>query len=494
MNKYSLLQSIQAGPFSNSNRMIDLEIPENIQSNPSQSFIQLMCHLNVTQDVSGASPASVFNFVVKNTTTDLTPMNVDLIRNCYMTGEKCGKIEDLRRVNVLKHNLLELSMSSSEKMAQVNTLYQMNDFENHELLSPFIEYHKEGTIPSQYVDARLRIPLSHLFESAQLQLIDTSKTGKLRLHLELEDLTYLTVTKQSLLSRFSGEGAMDVLSQGGNVITTTSLFTSVSKSPYYVGQPLLLAYTPFQNTVAGTPVTDVNITITGINYDVTTKKIALTISPMIPNLVSPNNQYKNIVVKDLTAGPTATLAIETAELGLCQTVGPAPSQGMLEYFTWTTEEYSTGGTSKMNKIFEIEPNCVNVVMMFNNSTSNLISNNTKVKSYRMRIDNVDVYDRDILVNKENTLEKNIHDSLHYDSINRTFMNMGKSLKNLNFVNMAQTQQSFTNRFNQPALQIMLLAAPTPVTAGTKKLQINVEATENFDNVILYKQIAKGIKL
>jgi hypothetical protein len=148
----------------------------------------------------------------------------------------------------------------------------------------------------------------------------------------------------------------------------------------------------------------------------------------------------------------------------------------------------------MNKIFEIEPNCVNVVMMFNNSTSNLISNNTKVTSYRMRIDNVDVYDRDILVNKETALEKHIHDALHYDAVNRTFMNMGKPLKNLNLVNMAQTQQNFNSRFNQDALQIMLLAAPTPLTANTKKLQINVEASASFDNVILYKQIAKSIKL
>lgn len=492
MNKYSLLQSIQAGPFSNSNRMIDLEVPENIQSNPSQSFVQLMCHLNVTPNAE--SPSSVSNFVIKNTTTDLTPMNVDLIRNCYITGEKCGKIEDLRRVNVLKHNLLELSMSSTEKMAQVNTLYQMNDFENHELLSPFIEYHKEGTIPSQYVDARLRIPLTHLFESAQLQLIDTSKTGKLRLHLELEDLSYLTVVKQSLLGRFVGEGLMDNLTAGGAVLNTTSTFSGLKNSPYYVGQPLLLSYTPYQDNTAGTVVSNVNITVTGIVYDVATKKVALTISPAIPALVAPNNQYKNISLRDLTSNPTATMTIETAELGLCQTVGPVASQDMLEYFTWTTEEYSTGGTSKMNKIFEIEPNCVNVVMMFNNSTSNLISNNTKVTSYRMRIDNVDVYDRDILVNKETALEKHIHDALHYDAINRTFMNMGKPLKNLNLVNMAQTQQNFNSRFNQDALQIMLLAAPTPLTANTKKLQINVEASASFDNVILYKQIAKSIKL
>jgi hypothetical protein len=494
MFKYSLAQSTQAGPFSTpSYKMMDFEIPDSINFNPSQSFVQLTNHLNVTTP-AGASASDVFNLVIQNTTTDLTPMNVDLIRNCWLSGERVGKIEDIRRVNVLQHNLMELSKSSSEKKSQINTIYQMNDYANHELLSPFVEMHKDGSIPSRYIDAHLRIPLSQLIELGQLQQIDTSKTGKLRLHLELEDLSYLKVTRVNMFGRVSGEGAMANVTSSTTVFTTASLYNSLDQSSYYVGQPLKLAYTPYTGATNGTPVTNVSTTVTEIVYDVSTKKITLTLSVGTPAFSAGQDAYKNIVISENVSAVTATMTIETAELGICENMGKLPSQDALEYLTWTTEEYSAGAQNSMYKIFEVEPNAVNALVMFDKNTSNLLSNNVNLKSYRLRIDNIDVYDRDINVNKTNSKENYIHDSLHFDALNRTFVNMMKPLKNLNFVNMAQTQATLSNRFNQADLQLMVIGTPTPLTPDTKKFQVNLVASDNINNIILFKQVLKSIKL
>jgi len=109
MLKYSKYNSVQGGPFNNINRMIDLEVPEGIQLNPSQSFIQLVLHLDGVSE-------TVMNYCVAHAESLVIPYNLDFIRNCSLTGDKVGRLEDVRRVNILRHNLLELSKGTIEKM------------------------------------------------------------------------------------------------------------------------------------------------------------------------------------------------------------------------------------------------------------------------------------------------------------------------------------------------------------------------------------------
>lgn len=494
MNKYSLLQSTQAGPFSNANKMIDFKISDNMILNPSQSFVQLVSHLDVT--LQNVDPNVIHNFVIKSTTPNLTPLNTDLIRNCWLSGEKCGKLEDIRRVNVLQRNLYEISKNSSEKISQVNTMYQMNDYVNHELLSPFVEFQASGSIPSRYIDAHLRIPLSNLFELGQLQAIDTSKTGALTLHLELENSTYFKVEQKQSVNRFVNEGKLNDVNVQTTTFTTTATYASLEKSPYYVNQPLTLQFR--RADASGNPIAQSQVTqevyVTGIILDPITGVITLSLSAGTPALPANSSAFILITVEDSIYPQPAVMSILTAELGICESVGAKVSQDALEYFTWTTEEYSTGGQLSMNKIFEIEANAVNALVMFNKNTSNFISNKHDLKSYRLRIDNLDIYDRDIIVNKATTKENFIHDGLHYEALNRTFTNMGKPFKNLNMVSMAQEEMALQSRFNKNDLQIMVIGTPTPLTAVTKKLQVNLDAVTPIENVILFKQVVKGVKL
>jgi len=88
LNKYSLINSLQAGSFTNSNRHINFTIPENMVVDMSQCFIQL-----VTRCITASS--QVANLCLKNSTSVLTPKNVDLVRNCSLTGSKVGKLGKL---------------------------------------------------------------------------------------------------------------------------------------------------------------------------------------------------------------------------------------------------------------------------------------------------------------------------------------------------------------------------------------------------------------
>ena len=75
LNKYSLINSKQAGAFTDQNRIIDFTIPEGGVYDLSQCFVQL-----VTRCITDSE--QVYNMCLKNTTSSLTPKNVDMIRNC----------------------------------------------------------------------------------------------------------------------------------------------------------------------------------------------------------------------------------------------------------------------------------------------------------------------------------------------------------------------------------------------------------------------------
>lgn len=494
LNKYSLLNSVQAGAFTNQNRHIDFTIPEGGVYDMSQCFIQLVTRCITTSD-------QVHNMCLRNTTTTLTPKNVDLIRNCWLAGAKVGRLEDITRVNVLQSNLLEMTKSTSEKMCLIDSIYQLRDFQEGMLLSPWIEMHKEGTVPSSYRDAYLRIPLNQLFSLGN-SIIDTGKTGALTVHVELENLSYLVFEEVKMFHSptLLNEGKFAVVTQVTSNITTLLSYDSVEGSPYFVGQK-------FTITWAGGPVSPpvTPIIVEGISYDVVTKKITLQINYGFTYPTA--GQYTGVTLTEVAAGSNfATLSIANANLGVAEVAGGKMVGDVLEYMTYSVEQYSNNANS-LEKIFEVEGNAVNAFLMFNNNTSNLISQNPKVSEYRMRVDDKDVYDRNINVNYNNVGDRVLcHDPLHYDSINRTMLNASLPLKSLIGVsllrNEADNSVSLADRFKGGAdatkeLSQLILATPLPLTSGIKKLQFSVAtkaAEDRVENVILFKQIIKSVKL
>jgi len=497
--KNSLLNSVQAGSFTNQNRHIDFIIPEGAVYDMSQCFIQL-----VTRCITLTS--QVHNMCLRNTTTTLTPKNVDLIRNCWLSGSKVGRLEDITRVNVLQSNLLEMTKSTSEKMSMIDSIYQVRDFQEGMLLSPWIEMHKEGLVPSSYRDAYLRIPLNQLFSLGN-SILDTSKTGALTVHVELENLSYLEFAEVKMFHSppLLNEGKFADVTSAGSVITTTLSYDSVEGSPYFVGQKLNMTWTGGPVPPPASP--GQQIIIQAITYNAVTKKISLQIdySFLFPTAGS----YTLITVTEVAAANGfATLSVANANLGVAEVSGGKMEGDILEYMTYSVEQYSNNANS-LEKIFEVEGNAVNAFLMFNNNTSNLISTNHKVKDYRMRIDNSDVYDRNINVNYDvGVVASNVlcHDPLHYDSINRTFLNASLSLKSLLGVsllrNNAANSVTLADRFKggedlTKELSQLILCTPLPLTAGMKKLQFSVatkSVLDKVENVILFKQIIKSVRL
>ena len=112
--KFSKVQSIQNGDFTAIQNRVDFIIPEAMGIiSLRDSFVELQ----MTPQVSDADPASgagVYPLNMKWTldSTAANPVflhnhfpNVALVRNAYISGERVGQIENVRRTDILRSNL-----------------------------------------------------------------------------------------------------------------------------------------------------------------------------------------------------------------------------------------------------------------------------------------------------------------------------------------------------------------------------------------------------
>jgi hypothetical protein len=505
MQKFSLLQSVQGGPFSNSSRMIDIDIPSGLLVDMSQSFIQLETSIapNVAVFTKGIS-----NLIVQNSAVpSIAPLNVDLIKNVSLYSSTKGKLEDVRRVNINSHNLQEFTKSTAEKMSSVSGLDQYTPFSNQVQLSPYIEAHKVGNIVSSYRHNFLRIPLSQLLQLGAFDAFDTEKLGTCRIHLELDNLdSYVLALKNNVLipetlgpQKTSGDAGI----ASGYSVQMKKVYDSEEMIPFFVGQFVLVKAQEYDvnNQAVGNP-TYKEVIITELSLNSSTGILTIYFDSQFAP--TQGNTFNDIVVTQYepAQAPSSlgTFNVLTAQLGLC-TIEGAPASAyptQMDYLTFTTEEYNAGNQAFMNKIFELEPECVNVFIMQNNPAiaSNLLSVNTGINSYRLRIDGNDVVDRDIFVNKQYQGNPYGVDNLHYELINRTFKNASFPLKSLECASISRTDDAQALRFVKDTNQILLICCPTPMTTDTKKFQVNIEAKsgQTISNVILFKHVLRSIKL
>jgi hypothetical protein len=444
--------------------------------------------------------------VLSSATEELNLENIGVIRNCWLTSSTKGMIEDIRRVNKWSVNMKELRRGASQKNSSINSLYNARQYDNGLIVSaPFVQMNKIGSTLSTYRDAQLRIPLSDLFFMGELQALDTSTLGEIRIHLEFEDFGYLSLREAKMFRSppLASENELQNTVSATNSLTTkwNWKLQSVEQSPYFVGQWLNIHYTEGS---------------TDKTQDAQITQIAF-----VPPSVSASSGYMVLtfnfqfpVATNITAVEISNpdenvhVSFESADLVMCQIMGGAsvPKQKDINYMTLETEEY-TVHSNNLSKIFELPSNCVNAFLMFDNNDSNLISSNPKVKSYRMRLNNVDVYPYDIKTNTGSAPDFPgvvFQDNLHLDALNRTMLNSGYALRNTSLCAMARDMESPVNdlsmieRFANPKLQILVCATPAPLTVNPKLLQYTIKTVDteptNIETVIIYKMVLKTLML
>jgi len=251
MSKVVRLNSKESGPFTTSNNIVHMTIPQGMVVDMADSSVEV--EMQVTTDTK-----AIHNVEVKYNSADVPLFNSCLIKNSRVAGQMVGQLEEINRVDLLQGSLKHYEMGRAQKNSiQYNSLYQLYN-PRQQKLSPFRNYISNGTVISSEQKARFKIPLSELSGIGEVINLDTNKTG---------DLTYrLELNTDKLAANTFGDAyeLCDDLPTGAqNDIRITQAYPG-GNAPFYVGQVISIHG---QNSGAGASMFNQLRTIITIGYN-----------------------------------------------------------------------------------------------------------------------------------------------------------------------------------------------------------------------------------
>lgn len=265
MDKVIKINSKEGGPFTTTSNLINFDIMPDGAYDFTDSYVNLVCSITGVTDTDASTGQGVYNPLINytdkiNANVDACKVrslyNVAMVKNCSMTSELQGSLEDIRRVDNLRQNLNEYTLTTDEKQSlEYQSLRQLTP-RNYLRNSTFRELHNEGTALSRNVQSRIRIPMSQLFELGKLTAYPAQKMGKTRIHLEMNLDKFAIIANLGIplgLTTFAQFANVTAPTGGENVnsLTTKDGVTYIDKtdSPYYVGQKVEVK---FSTNVDGT--------------------------------------------------------------------------------------------------------------------------------------------------------------------------------------------------------------------------------------------------
>ena len=497
-DKIIKLVSNQAGPFTATSNLVDIDIPADGSYDFSKSFINLYTRINTTDANNGGKVGIWIPRVQANNDAGAAQddhfYNVCFVKNASLSTQLKGRLEDINRVDILRQNLNDLTRARADKLGLSPTaVCQIPDIESGGTYSSiWRELHKEGSVASRELVAPIQIPLSQLFNLGTLQQYPASKLGRTRIHLEL-NLDKFTIGAVNTLGVDPGNAAPNLAdtavagADGLTVpsVTTTAAYETLDRSPHYVGMRVQLSAT---GTNAAANIAAANRVVSAIVWNAD-QTLTLTLDEPLTALAN-TQQYTEMRVFQ-PAAPFApnTPVIEylNAQLVLRKLANPGKSPSQINYTTWSTEQAS-GRITNYQRQFQLEPNAVNCYIMFPNG---FVSNNTDLRTARLRLDNEDLTNRDIQI-----LDQVGRNQLLNDRLMMTLLNGGHRLRNLLMRNLATSAQTTANAQRTNGKRLSIIGTPVPMTPNEKLFQVNLTAPGAAAAVpiVLYKQLAQTLKI
>jgi hypothetical protein len=496
LNRYVKIASNQGGPFTQNSNNLDFDLDLDKVYNFDNSYIEIFSTVSTT--IPTAAQATVLSDsigkVKSNIANDanICPQNVMLVKNCSIRSSNVGFLEDIRAVDTLRSTLRLYTQNStsfnSENFKQIGSYVEKNNMKG----LMFQELQKEGSVESKNVSAcPIRIKLSELFELGDMKEFSTRQQGlgRVRIHLELNPNT-LVIAPATANDQNPDLDSPDVIKKFDTVLHTgrkDQITTSLTDGNVYKS----LEYSPYFNMCmvkvnalgagGATNVVDEFRTVRSITLN-NNGTLQLTLNSNIGPL-QVGESYTNVTA-EIVPADTASITYDFAEMVVQEVSNPSMEQKSMTYSTYSTEEVTVESqTSDLQRMFQLEPNAVNLLVMFPNSVLSMAKN---LDTFRMRVDNVDVTDRNI--------EK--YSPLYYENLNNTFLSMGLPLRNLveSFRQNDERWEDYTVPSDDD--EIVLAGCPLYPSENVKNLQLNIvsDAIPTFSKINLYKQIIKNITM
>lgn len=270
MDKVIKINSKEGGPFSATSNLINFDIMPNGVYDFTDSYVNLVCSIDGVADADATTGVGVYNPVVNFGAADgiRSVYNIAMVKNCSMTSELQGALEDIRRVDILRQNLNEYTLTTDQKQSlEYQSLRQLTAG-NFVRSSTFRELHNEGAIASRAVQSRLQIPMGQLFELGKLAQFPANKLGRIRVALEM-NLNKFFIAKNPMKNAQAGYGIFPNIAGHASAVDVASLESTTSyvdkeNSPYHVGMKVRIK---FKTDVAGDE--DVGTIAVGANRNAT---------------------------------------------------------------------------------------------------------------------------------------------------------------------------------------------------------------------------------
>lgn len=489
--EYVKFVSTQGGPFNTASNIIDFVIPADAY-NLRDSFIQLYTSVVGTDaNPLANTPNGVYATQIVPSSADASGsfhfLNSLFVKNCSASIASRGQVENIRRVDQLRQALdtVAVSMRANKGDAYLSA-NSMADAMGNMKLSMFQEFNKEGNVISRNVEAPIMIRLGDLMDFFNTEVYDGNKLGEMHIRLEM-----------NLEDKFEGQSAAGALAAAGNgmsrfepVVATAAnqvvnqiktmtdgspnrndnetfeAIRSIADSPYYVGMRIQVSSS--NSTQPGNDITDKEAQITAIAFDADAGQITLTVSPDLTTLVDIDDKMDNINVVAVVQPDAVNVTYSRAEVVMHRyTSMPEVDGGLISYSTYSTEEdVGPTGVANFQRQYVVEPDANAALILMPLPGNDFLSRNTNFSSYRLRLNQVDMTDRDVVKNTP----------LYYDRTASLLDGMGKTLKNLQFNTGEATDANLDYAASFRAqVDCEFFGTPMPMTNSQKLLQVNINA-------------------
>lgn len=499
MNSALKLNALQSGPFTEQKNLVDVVLPGGKQYDLTKSYLNLVCSMTQT-DASGTG--ATYNWAANwkdsaggNSQNQFC--NAALVKNCRMTSDRVGILEDRRRNDVLIQQLKTYSNNDDDFLGtRYKDLCQIYGQGNLKF-APNIEFIKEGSTKSRVSDMQIQIPLKDCFELANHSNLPCDKLGDTRLHFEL-NLDKLRIDFEMGAGTRTTEWGNEkytVMAEDTNVgpvstLTTTEVFEDLGQSPFWVNQRLHIQG-DISDASATTPFTAEKLinSIEWLTSGADKGKLKLTMDSAFTD-ISAGDTMKNVVVDGTIA--EVSLSVNEAEL-ILEESGTMEKQDELVYSTYLNEEDNGSSLTAFSRLYNCEENAFNLLVCLPDASSDLVcvngTNATQYEDYRIRVDNVDLTNRKVVAGANPS-------PLYYDRVGMYMLNANLPLKNLIEVGK-RTNELWDNRYKDTPRKLFFMGTPLAQTPQRKLVQLSINGASGaggVNSIQLYKQVVKQVKL
>ena len=457
----------QAGPFTASQNVVDIELPGGSVYDLRDSYIQVTASVT-SVDAGAGSGTGVYSPQLVFTSSNFHFPNAALVKNCSLTTDGRGQIESLRRSDVIAQ--LKAAVNRSQRQdasAQYLSCNSVVDPEGNDHYSPFLDVRKSGTVPSSLHSVPFPIRLGDLMDSCNTSYYDARRLGTSRFRFELH-APQTIVAQQTIPANtapYSWINLTDIpVSVGGaesNDFTTKvgvgqlRVIPTLRQIPLYVGMKIKITAT---NSGSGA-VEGVSV-ITSMNLNETTGQLAFSIQNVATLDRAAGQGLSAIQIAEITQPQSFNVSFDRVELVAKRLGSPGPSREMsMPFRTYSTiEDQGVAGATTPWSI------------------------NTNITDYRLRLNQQDLTDRQV----------GIRSPLYYDQLSSTFNAMAMTTRNLR-LNVGDSSAATYGAAYPAGSNQVIVGSPLPQTLGTKDLQVNLELSGNdVAQIVLFNSIPRNI--